>query len=190
MANCMRKVSRKVLGVSKGKGPISKDAWWWGEEVQAVVKTKKEFFKKWQKERTNENFQKYKMANKKVKKAVTDAKMKAYDDLYTRLDSKEGEKRIYKLAKARERKTRDFNQVKCIKSEDSKVLVRDEEIKERWKKYFEKLLNEGHVRSLRNDEETRSGDNQDYRFFRRIRNFEFFEDRQYLASCSFNSQDK
>ena len=75
---------------------------------------------------------------------MRETKLKAYDDLYTRLDSKEGEKRVYKLAKIRERKTRDFNQVKCIKSEDSKLLAIDEEIKERWKNYFEKLLNEKH----------------------------------------------
>ena len=62
---------------------------------------------------------------------MREAKLKAYDDLYTRLDSKEGEKMVYKLAKIRERKTRDFNQVKCIESKDSKLLVRDEEIKER-----------------------------------------------------------
>ena len=71
-----------------------------------------------------------------------ETKLKDYDGLYTRLDSKEGEKMVYKLAKIWERKTRDFNQVKCIKSKDSKVLVKDEEIKERWKNYFEKLLNE------------------------------------------------
>ena len=75
---------------------------------------------------------------------MREAKLKAYDDLYTRLDRKAGEKRVYKLAKIREKKIRDFNQVKCIKSEDSKVLVKDEEIKERWKNYFEKLLNEEH----------------------------------------------
>ena len=39
------------------------------------------------------------MANKKVKKVVREAKLKAYDDQYTRLDSKEGEKRVYKIAK-------------------------------------------------------------------------------------------
>ena len=72
------------------------------------------------------------------------AKLIAYDDLYTRLDSKEGEKRVYKLAKIRERKTRDFNQVQCIKSEDSKVLWKYDEIKERWQNYFEKQLNEKH----------------------------------------------
>ena len=37
-------------------------------------------------------------------------------------------KNINKLAKFRERQTRDFNQVKCIKGEDSKVLVKGEEI--------------------------------------------------------------
>lgn len=131
MANCMRGISREVLGESKGTGPSSRETWWWREEVQAIVKTKKECFKKWQKDRTEENLKSYGLANKEVKKVVRETKLKAYDDLYTRLDSKEGEKRVYKLAKIRERKTRNFNQVKCIKSEDSKVLVKDDEIKER-----------------------------------------------------------
>ena len=58
------------------------------------------------------------------------------------LDTRDGEKDIYKIAKMRERKTRDFTQVKCIKSEDSRILVKDDEIKERQRVYFEKLLNE------------------------------------------------
>ena len=62
--------------------------------------------------------------------------MKAYEDLYTRLDTRQGEKYIYKCAKSKERKTRNFNQVKCIKGEDSSVLVKDEKIKDRWKNYF------------------------------------------------------
>ena len=39
------------------------------------------------------------MANKVVKKVVREAKLKVYDDLFARLDSKEGEKRVYKLIK-------------------------------------------------------------------------------------------
>ena len=38
-------------------------------------------------------------------------KGKAYDDLYQRLGTKEGEKDIYRMAKIRERKTRDANQM-------------------------------------------------------------------------------
>ncbi|GMP25038.1 hypothetical protein CsSME_00002089 [Camellia sinensis var. sinensis] len=171
MANCMRRISREVLGESKGTGPSSRETWWWREEVQAVVKAKKECFKKWQKDRTKKNLKSYRLANKEVKKVVRETKLKVYDDLYTRLDSKEGEKRVYKLAKIRERKTRDFNQVKCIKSEDSKVLVKDDEIKERWKNYFEKLLNEEHGSTTIREEIISNTINQDYRFFRRIRNF-------------------
>ena len=85
------------------------------------------------------------MWGKKPKKVIRDAKFKTYDDLYDKLGTKNGEKDVYKLAKLRERKTRDFNHIKCIKNKDSRVLVQEEEIKERWRSYFEKLLNENHT---------------------------------------------
>jgi hypothetical protein len=45
------------------------------------------------------------------------AKGNDYKDLCQRLSTKEGEKDIYRMARVRERKTRDFNQIKCIKDE-------------------------------------------------------------------------
>ena len=35
----------------------------------------------------------------------------------------------------------DINIYQCIKSEDSRILAKDDEIKERWRLYFDKLLN-------------------------------------------------
>ena len=55
---------------------------------------------------------------------VSNVKLKAYDDLYNRLDTNEGEKTIYKLAKLRERKTKDFNYIKCVKGEDESLNKR------------------------------------------------------------------
>jgi hypothetical protein len=46
------------------------------------------------------------------------------------------------VAKLRERKIKDFHQVKCIKDEADKFLVKDEEIKNRWRAYFDKLFND------------------------------------------------
>ena len=48
---------------------------------------------------------------------------------YQRLSTKEGEKDIYRMARARDRKTRDFNQVKCIKDEREQLLVKEDEIR-------------------------------------------------------------
>jgi hypothetical protein len=62
-----------------------------------------------------------------------------YVELYRKLDTKDDENDIYKMAKLRERKTRDFNQVKYIK---------DDEIKNRWREYFDKLFNEESEKSL------------------------------------------
>ncbi|KAL6570399.1 hypothetical protein OROMI_014913 [Orobanche minor] len=83
------------------------------------------------------------LARTEAKKAVRNARSKVNKELYARLDTKEGEKDIYKLARMRERKTRDIGKVKCVKDTDQKVLVQDKEIKERWRSYFDTLFN-GH----------------------------------------------
>ena len=55
---------------------------------------------------------------------MSGARGKAYDELYEKLGSKEGETEVYKMAKICERKTRDLNQVMCIKDEaDRKSVV-------------------------------------------------------------------
>jgi hypothetical protein len=48
-----------------------------------------------------------------------------YDELYQRLGMKEGEKDIYRMAKSKERKTRDIIQVKCIKDETERLLTKN-----------------------------------------------------------------
>ncbi|GKD65920.1 retrovirus-related pol polyprotein LINE-1 [Tanacetum coccineum] len=54
--------------------------------------------------------------------AVARAKDKAYEDLYKKLDSKEGANDIYKIAKARERKRRDLGNVRYIKDEGGRTI--------------------------------------------------------------------
>ena len=79
------------------------------------IKKKKDCFTRLYLDRSADNIEKYKMANKATKRVASEARCRAYEDLYQRLDTKEGESDIYKMAKIRERKTRDVDQVKCIK---------------------------------------------------------------------------
>ena len=71
------------------------------------------------------------VAKKEAKKVVRNARDKVYKEVYDKLDTKEGEKDIYRLAKMRDMKSRDLGMVRCIKDETQRVLVKDEEIKER-----------------------------------------------------------
>nr|GEY80232.1 protein RAE1 [Tanacetum cinerariifolium] len=74
----------------------------------------------------------YKVAKREAKIAVARAKDKAYEDLYKKLDSKEGANDIYTISKARERKRRDIGNMRYIKGEGGRIIVREEDIKKRW----------------------------------------------------------
>jgi hypothetical protein len=101
--------------------------------VEKAIKEKKECFKRLHLDRSATNIESYKIAKRAAKRALSVAKGQAYDDLYQRLGTKEGEKDIFWLARIRERKTRDINQIKCIKDGIDQLLVKDEEIKDRWR---------------------------------------------------------
>nr|GFB11239.1 retrovirus-related Pol polyprotein LINE-1 [Tanacetum cinerariifolium] len=85
--------------------------------------------------------ERYKVAKREAKIAVAKAKDKAYEDLYKKLDSKEGVNEIYKIAKARERSRRDIGNVKYIKDEGGRTIVKEEDIRTRWGEYFSSLFN-------------------------------------------------
>nr|XP_026499447.1 uncharacterized protein LOC113403194 [Vanessa tameamea] len=84
----------------------------------------------------------YKEFMRRAKKAVAVARAKTQEKLYNSLNSPRGQKELYRITKERERRSRDITHIKCMKDEAGKVLCRDEEIKEQWKIYFEKLINE------------------------------------------------
>lgn len=98
------------------------------------------------------NYEMYKNANKDVKKKVSYAKAKAYKDLYNKLETREWD--IFELVRMRERKSTDLDHGRCIKSEDQKVLVKNNDLKERWKKYFNKFSNEYSIGGLGTREDT------------------------------------
>ena len=77
------------------------------------------------------------------------AKGRAYNNWYARLETKEGEKELYRLVRQRDRAGKD---VRVIKDENDNVMVNSEAVLKRWKEYFEKLMNEENNREPRTEE--------------------------------------
>ncbi|KAG2466365.1 MSH3 protein, partial [Polypterus senegalus] len=72
--------------------------------------------------------------------------------LYDRLDTKEGENDLHRLARQRDRAGKDVQQVMVIKDKDGSVLTSEESVLSRWKEYFKKLPNEENEREKRLDD--------------------------------------
>ena len=72
--------------------------------------------------------------------------------MYARLETKEGEKKLYRLARQRDRAGKDVQHVRVIKDENGNVTVNSEAVLKRWKEYFEKLMNEENNREPRTEE--------------------------------------
>ena len=93
--------------------------------------------------------ERYKRARKEVKREVAKAKNDAYEELYQRLETKEGEMELFKIAKQRDIQGKDVHQARVIKNEDGEVLVEKQKVKQRWKEYFDNLLNQENPRERR-----------------------------------------
>ena len=80
------------------------------------------------------------------------AKGRAYDNLYARLETKEGEKELCKLDTQRDRAGKDVQHVRVMKDENGNVMVNSVAVLKRWKEYLEKLMNEENNRDPRTEE--------------------------------------
>ena len=143
------RTAEELLGKTSGRGPPNdKESWWWNQDTQDKIKRKREAGIAYKRNETVENKLAWKSAKKEAKKTVAVAKAKGMDELYEKLETPDGQKIIYKMAKSRNRATKDLTHIKQIKDRNGRVLSKEECIRARWKEYFEKLLNEENPRRI------------------------------------------
>uniref|UniRef100_UPI0006516D2F hypothetical protein n=1 Tax=Streptococcus dysgalactiae TaxID=1334 RepID=UPI0006516D2F len=93
----------------------------------------------------------YRVANKSAKRVVARARAKAMDVAYEELAEKGGEGKLLRIAKARDKASKDITAIKQIKDEAGVVLREEKVIRGRWREYFYKLLNEENPRKKRGE---------------------------------------
>ena len=72
--------------------------------------------------------------------------------MYARLETKEGEKELYRFARQRNRAGKDVQHVRVIKDENGNAMINSKAVLKKWKEYFEKLMNEENKRDSRIEE--------------------------------------
>ncbi|KAK4299957.1 hypothetical protein Pmani_027812 [Petrolisthes manimaculis] len=135
MNEVIRQAGEDIFGKTSGKGPPNdKETWWWNEEVAECIKEKKEAKKSYYRNRNDANRERLKLANKAAKKAVAIATAEAREDAYEELETMDGQKKIFRIAKARDRQTKDHTHIRHMKDENGRILYDDDDdVTRRWK---------------------------------------------------------
>ena len=87
---------------------------------------------KWDLSGLQEDKMAFKRAKKRAKKEVAKAKAIAWKEVEEELETPGGERKLYRIAKARDKASKDFTQIKQIKDERGAVLSEESKIKDRW----------------------------------------------------------
>ena len=145
-AEMIRYCGEEVCGRSSGKKKPGLESWWWKEETEKAVREKADRLNIWKRTGEDDDRNEYKRAKGAAKKMVARVKAEAIEELYANLETSEGQKYIYRIAAARDRAGKDIGHMRTIKSATGDVVMRYEDIRERWGQYFSWLMNEEHSR--------------------------------------------
>ena len=141
-AQVILRTGEEIFGKTSGKSPPNgKETWWWNVEVAEVIMEKKVGKKEHYDEKNQIYRERLRVADKAAKKAVANARAEAREEMYELLETVEGQKKIYRIAKSWTWKTMDQTYIRHMKDENGNMLYNDNDIKRRWKDYFEGLLN-------------------------------------------------
>ncbi|KAK6755367.1 hypothetical protein RB195_014001 [Necator americanus] len=142
-SSVIRLTAENTLGkTTLGKPKVQKATWFWNEEVQAAIREKRSKYKLWWRTSQPEGWGAYLAAKREAKKAVSKATSDRYKAVLDMLDTREGERAVYRLVRARHRSTSDMEHTKIVKGADGVVLRCSGQILERWREYYNHLCNE------------------------------------------------
>ena len=141
LKSCLLGAAEDVCGRTKGQSR-HRETWWWNDEVAKAVDEKRSLYRVWRKRKTRMSETEYQTAKRATKKAVHKAQEDERIRLVEKLEEEDGKGNVFRVVKQMVAKNRDVVGDGCIKDEDGKVVVDQDGLKDVWRRYFEKLLNE------------------------------------------------
>ena len=88
--------------------------------MQEAIATKKDAKKCLDLDKSKENKEQYKLTKKQAKKAVVESKGTADSKFYSKIETDSGRSFIFKVAKLKDKKSKDITRVHMIKNKDKR----------------------------------------------------------------------
>ena len=130
-----------VCGYHRVGGGRRKGSEWWNDRVRKVVDEKRKLFEIWMQRQDRESWERNREKRNECRRVVRAAKREAewrkgskLSELYAR------NRRLFWREVGKIRKG-GRTVVEAVKGEDGQLIVESERVRERWKGYFERLLN-------------------------------------------------
>lgn len=92
--------------------------------------------------RDEEHRERYKEKRREAKRAVREAKRNAWSKQSRDLTSSEGRNKMFKVAKQMQKDRKDIQDANFVKDKNGIILIKEEQVREKWKQYFDTLLND------------------------------------------------
>ncbi|XP_049790350.1 uncharacterized protein LOC126195732 [Schistocerca nitens] len=104
--------------------------------------TKKRLYHEFLIDKTAERWNAYRTARRDAKQAIAATKSSRYANIYSKLDTREGERDLHRLDKARHHNSEDVHRFYGVNDETGNLLVDWKKARERWRSYFKKISTE------------------------------------------------
>ena len=135
--------AEESIGVRKTYGGKKKSTPWWTDRVKQAVRLKMTTFRKWMKTRTIQARTNYVTARNEAERIKKSEKREVWRKIGNDLkeDHAGTKKLLYSMAKNHRN---DKKETACsVKDVNNNIITEPEEVMERWREYFEELLNVG-----------------------------------------------
>ena len=121
--------AKEVCGETTGKiSKGNKETWWWNKTVQHAIAEKKTAFKKWQKSGTEEDKREYRTLKQEAKRQVAIAKEKASEKWAEEVDTMEGRKKMFRIARQMKKENQDVLGTKYVRNTQGDMLLNSADV--------------------------------------------------------------
>ena len=119
-----------------------KITWWWNKDTDLAVKEKRRAYVMWKESGSDVDKGAYKLAKSRSKRVVAKAQDEVRQRYCNMLVEEDGKGNVFRVAKQMVGLNKDITASGCVKGVDGRTIVEEEKIMQRWKEYYERLLNE------------------------------------------------